>query len=126
MSDTEKQQRLVLWAYVIQWIAIFMPFALVVLLIYVLAARRAVVEPALRSHLDWQLVTCLVAAGVAVVAVALLFIALSGINTDAPISIGATFTLLALLTVAPLWLLYRVVRGTLQYRLKLPMENLFP
>jgi uncharacterized membrane protein len=126
MSDTERQQQLVLWAYVIQWVAIFLPFALFVLLVYVLVARRRVVEPALRSHLDWQLVTCLVAAGAAVVAVALLFIALSGINTDAPISIGATFTLLALLTVAPLWLLYRVVRGTLQYRMKLPMANLFP
>jgi len=71
-------------------------------------------------------VTCLVAAITAVVAVVLLFIGLSGIATDAPISIVATFTLLALLTVAPLWLLYRVVRGTLQYRMKLPMASLFP
>ncbi|HSG64861.1 MAG TPA: hypothetical protein VLD39_07665, partial [Gammaproteobacteria bacterium] len=111
MSDTAGQQRIVLWAYVIQWIAIFMPLVLAALLVYVLIARRRVVDPALRSHLDWQLVTCLVAAATMVVAAVLFIIGLSGISTDAPISIVATFTLLALVTVAPLWLLYRVVRG---------------
>lgn len=129
MSGTEPQRQLVFWGYVIQWAAVFMPFtplALVVSIVYLLITRRQVVEPSLRSHFDWQLMTCLVSAAIVVLAVALLVIGLSGVATDAPISMVATFTLLALVTVTPLWLLYRLVRGTLRFRGKLPMEALFP
>ena len=126
MSDSKGQQLFVFWGYVIQWLTILMPLALLVSLVYVVVVRGRVMNPALRSHIDWQLATCLVSLSILALALGLLIVGLSGVATDAQISVIATFALLALLSVAPFWLLYRLVRGTLRFRNKLPMEKLFP
>jgi len=126
VSDSKGQQLFVFWGYVIQWLTILMPLALLVSLVYVVVVRGRVMNPALRSHIDWQLATCLVSLSILALALGLLIVGLSGVATDAQISVIATFALLALLSVAPFWLLYRLVRGTLRFRNKLPMEKLFP
>ena len=125
MGDSDSQQRLVLWGYIIQWATLLMPLALVVSLFYALITRSRVTNAGLRSHLDWQLATVGIVVLVAVVAAILFFVGLSGVNTDAPVSIVATFMVVGLVTALPLWLLYRLVRGTLQFSKKLPMQSLF-
>jgi len=125
VSDNELQQRYVLWGYIIQGATVIMPVALLASPIYVLVVRDRVTNMGLRSHLDWQLATVGIATVVALVGAVLFVVGLSGINTDAPVSIIATFVLMGLVTALPLWLLYRLVRGTLQFSKKLPMQNLF-
>ena len=113
-----------LWGYIIQWATLIMPPALLVSLVYILVTRGRVSNAALRSHLDWQLTTCALTAVFIVVAVVLFVVGMSGIGTDAPVSIIATFVLVGLLTVAPLWFLYRLIRGTMRFTQKLPIEKL--
>ena len=124
MTDNESQQQLVLWGYIIQWATLLMLPALLVSFVYVLVVRGRVSNAGLRSHLDWQLATCVVAVVFVAVAAVLFFVGLSGVNTDAPISIIATFTVVGLVAVAPLWFLYRLIRGTLRFAKKLPIEKL--
>lgn len=125
MSDSESQQRLVLWGYIIQWTTVIMPVTLIASAIYVLLVRGRVANVALRSHLDWQLATAGIAILVALLAGVLFFVGLSGVSTDAPLAIIATYTVLGLAAVLPLWMLYRLLHGTLQFSKKLPMQNLF-
>ena len=124
MNANDVQQRLVLWGYVIQWTTFLMPAALFVSIVYVMIVRRRVSNAGLRSHLDWQLTTCVLAAVLVAAAAALFVVGLSGVNTDSPISIIATFSVVGLLSVAPLWFLYRLLRGTLRFAKKLPIEKL--
>jgi len=126
MDDTEKQQSLVFWAYMIQWSSALVPPTLGASLIYLLLIRKRVTVAGLRSHVDWQLVSCWGLAAAIGVAVVLWFIAASGVSTDAPISIIATFALVGLASVVPLWILYRVAWGSIRFFKQLPMETLLP
>ena len=125
MNDNDSQQRLVLWGYIIQWATVVLPVALLASAIYVLAVRGRVTNLGLRSHLDWQLATVGIAIFVASVGAVLFFVGLSGVNSDEPLSIIATFAVVGLAFALPPWLLYRLIRGTLQFSRKLPMQNLF-
>ena len=89
-ADTERQETLVLRAYV--------------------------VHDELRSHVDWQLMTCAQIAAMVVLGFALLAIGLSGFSTDAPVSIVATFVLYGGSLLFLPWLLYRLLRGTIRFR----------
>lgn len=102
-----------------------MPVALLAPAIYVSLIRVRVTNLGLRSHLDWQLATVGIAILVVAFGAILFFVGLSGVNTDAPLSIVATFALVGLVTVLPVWMLYRLLRGSLQFSKKLPMQNLF-
>ncbi len=124
MNDNESQQSLVLWGYIIQWATLLMPPALLVSFVYLMVVRGRVSNAGLRSHIDWQLTTCVLTVTFVAVAAVLFVVGLSGVNTDSPVSIVATFAVVGLLAVAPLWFLYRLLRGTLRFSKKLPMENL--
>ena len=124
MSDNDSQQQLVLWGYVIQSATLLMPLPLLVSCVYLLLVRGRVSNPALRSHMDWQLTTCVLTMVFFTVAAVLFVVGLSGVNTDSPVSIIATFTVVGLVTVAPLWFLYRLIRGILRFAQKLPVEKL--
>ena len=126
MTDIDYQEKLVRAAYVMQWGSLLIPPLIVVSLIYLLAVRRRVGHVELRSHLNWQLMTCGMIAAMIPLALLLLFIGLSGVNTDAPISIVATFTLVGASALFLPWLLYRLLRGTVQFTRQLPMKRLFP
>lgn len=126
MNDSEKQQTLVLWAYVIQWATLLMPPALIASLIYLLIVRNRVTISGLRTHVNWQLMTCGVTAAIIPIGYLLLYVGLSGVSTDAPISIIATFVLVGVSTLYLPWLLYRFIRGSIRFSKQLPMEKLLP
>jgi uncharacterized membrane protein len=125
-TDIEKQEKTVLWGYCLQWSMLLFPISFFVSLIYLLVMRSSVTQSGLRSHLSWQLSTLLqIAIGVAM-GFALLFIGMSGWGTDAPLSVGSTFLLLAATTLFLPWLLYRLIRGSLRFHKQEPMLSLFP
>ena len=126
MAPVERQEKLVLWAYVVQWATLVMPPAIIVSLIYLLLVRGRVVHCELRSHVDWQLMTCAQIGAMIVLGFALLAIGMSGFSTDAPLSIVATFVLYGGSLLFLPWLLYRFLRGTIRFSQQLPMESLFP
>ena len=103
-----------------------MPPALIALLVYLLVVRNRVTVKELRSHVKWQLTTLGVMAVFVLIAIVLFVVAGSGVNTDAPISIIATFILVGVLTLFPLLLLYRFAWGTIRFSKQLPMEKLLP
>ncbi len=121
MSETEHQERLVLWAYGIQWAMLVFPPAILASLIYLLFIRDRVVNPDIHSHVRWQLVTCFAMLAMIPVGFLLLVIGLSGVNTDAVVSIVATFALVGIPALFPLWLIYRLIRGTIRFSNELPM-----
>ena len=109
-----------------QWATLVMPPAIVASLIYLLLIRGRVAHGELRSHVDWQLMTCAQIGLLIVLGFVLLAIGLSGFSTDAPLSIVATFVLYGGSLLFLPWLLYRFLRGTIRFSKQLPMESLFP
>ena len=126
MGEIDDQERHVRWAYVVQWATLLMPPAILLSLIYLLLVRSRVTHSELRSHVNWQLMTCGLVLAMIPLALILLFTGLSGVNTDAPVSIFATFVLVGASTLFVPWLLYRLLRGTIRFSKQLPMETLFP
>jgi len=126
MDNSDPQPRLVLWGYAIQWAALLMPPLIVVALIYLLVIRSRLTSQGLRSHIDWQLTTSGIAVVLIVIGALLFVVGMSGINTDAPISIIATFILVGLTGIFPVWLLYRVIWGSIQFSRRAPMNRLLP
>ena len=125
-DDIDHQEKLVRWAYIVQWAAVVMPPLIVASLIYLVLIRGRVTHGELRTHVNWQLMTCGLIAAMVPAALLLLFVGLSGVNTDAPISIIATFLLLGASALFVPWLLYRLLRGTMRFTKQVPMESLFP
>jgi len=100
-----------------------MPLALVASPIYLLAVRRTVTTPWLRTHIKWQLTTCVMVVAAISISYPLLFTGLAGVNTNAPLSIIATFLLVGASAVFPAWLIYHFLRGILRYSRGLRMEG---
>ena len=115
-----------LWAYGIQWAALVMPPIVMVSLVYLLVMRPRITHVELRTHMNWQLATCGVIAALIPIGIGLLFIGFSGVNTDALISIAATFALVGASSLFVPWLIYRLLRGTIRFSKQLPMVSLFP
>jgi uncharacterized membrane protein len=126
MSDTEEQERLVRWAYGIQWSALLFPPAILASLVYLLFIRNRITNPDIHSHVRWQLVTCVTTIAMVPIGFFLLVIGLSGVNTGAVMSIIATFALVGFGALFPLWPIYRLIRGTIRFSKDLPMEKMFP
>ena len=124
ISEIDRQERLVLWGYVLQWAALIVPPAVAVSLIYLLIIRPRVPHHELRSHISWQLMTCWLIAALIPVALLLLFAGLSGFNTDSIISIIATFALTGGAILFVPWLLYRLLHGTIRFARQEPMKSL--
>lgn len=120
----DRQERLVLWGYVLQWAALILPPAVAVSLIYLLIIRPLVPHRELRSHISWQLMTCGLIAALIPVALLLLFTGLSGFNTDSTISIIATLALTGGAILFVPWLLYRLLHGTIRFARQEPMKSL--
>ena len=123
-NDIDRQEKLVLWGYVIQWAALFMPPAVAVSLVYLLIIRSRVPHRELRSHVSWQLMTCVLIAALIPIALLLFFTGLSGINMDSPVSIVATFALVGGSVLFLPWLLYRLLNGTIRFARQEPMKSL--
>lgn len=126
MSRTEREEKLVFWAYLSQWACLVMPPVVVVSLAYLLLIRRRITHPEVRSHVNWQLATYGLIVAMIPIGLGLLVIGMSGVNTDSPISIIATFTLVGASALFLPWLLYRLLFGTIRFSKQLPMERLFP
>jgi len=123
VTPDKKERDLVLWGYILQWVTFVMPLALVASPIYLLAVRRTVTTPWLATHIKWQLTTCVMIVAAIPIGYLALFAGLSGIGTDAPLSIIVTFLLVGVSAMFPVWLIYRFLRGTLRYSKGLPMEG---
>lgn len=126
MDDTDKQEKLVGWAYAMQWSTLIMPPAIVASLVYLLVVRGRITHADIRSHVRWQLTTCAVIAALIPIALGLLFVGFSGVNTDALISIVATFVLVGGSCLFLPWFLYRLLHGTIRFSRQLPMQTLLP
>ncbi|MBT8098477.1 MAG: hypothetical protein KJO82_01940 [Gammaproteobacteria bacterium] len=126
VPDTDSQEKLVLWAYIIQWAAIIAPPLVVGSLVYLLLIRGRITHGEVRSHVNWQLATCGLIAAMIPIGFGLLVIGFSGVNTDSPVSIIATFALVGASALFLPWLLYRLLYGTIRFSKQLPMERLFP
>ena len=126
MIDTDSQDQLVLWAYIVQWATIVMPPFIVASLIYLLVIRNKITNPDIRTHVSWQLATCGLIAVLIAVGYGLLVIGLSGFNTDSPFSILATFALMGASALFFPWLFYRLIYGTVRFSRQQPMERLVP
>ena len=126
MNDIDRQEKIVLWAYVVQWTTLVMPPALIASLIFLLLIRGRITHVDIRSHVNWQLATFGMIAAMIPIALILFFVGLSGVNTDSLISILSTFALVGASTVLLPWLFYRLLYGTMRFSRQLPMERLFP
>ena len=126
MSAIEDQQRLVLWGYVLQWVTLPMPPTIVASLVYVLVMRHRVAHEGLRSHMNWQLSTCIVIAIAIPVGLLLLFIGFSGFSTDSLVSVIATFLLVGLAALLVPWFIYRALFGTIKLYNEQPITRMFP
>ena len=73
MTDTDIQEKYVLWAYGIQWAGLVMPPVVIVSLAYLLVMRPRITHAELRSHINWQLATCGVIAALIPIGLGLLF-----------------------------------------------------
>jgi uncharacterized membrane protein len=125
-TDIEKQALLVRLAYVMQWSLFVLPPLAVVSPIYLLFIRRQVTNRALRSHVDWQLMTFIMIALAIAAALALLFIGFWGADTNSPIFVFATLMLIGAAALFPAWVLYRLIRGTMRFANEAPMTALLP
>lgn len=119
----DREKKLVLWGYLLQWGSLVMPFAIIGSLIYVLVLRSRLTQPWLRTHFAWQLSTCIIIAAAIPVGLGLLAVGFSGVATDAPVSIVATFLLVGVSFLFPFWFIYRCLRGTMNYSGGRPMGN---
>lgn len=123
--ELAKQEKLVFWGYLIQWsFWIFLP-SIAISLIYLLIIRGRVTNTALRSHIKWQLATLGLILAMIPIALLFVFIGLSGINTDAPVSIAATFIVIGASFLFLPWLLYRLLYGTIKFSKQTPMPRVF-
>ncbi len=122
----KQQEDYVLWGYVIQWCMLIIPPAAIASFVYVLVMRSKVPHAGLRSHLSWQFATLVQILVLGLIAIALFAIGMSGVGTDAPVSILATFLVVGGSLLFVPWLLYRLLRGTIQFRAEQPMQSLFP
>ena len=111
------------WGYAIQWCTLLWPPAIVASVLYLLWIRKRIVNRDIHSHVSWQLVTASVTMLAIPVAIVLLFVGLSGVNTDSPISIAATFALVGGSYLFLPWLAYRLLRGSIRFSNELPMEH---
>ena len=124
--ETERQEQLVLYGYLIQWSMLVMPPMFLVSLVYGLVLRLRVMHFELRTHVKWQLATCIITLVALAVGFLLLIVALSGFNTDSIWSVIATFTAMAGSAVFLPWLLYRLVYGNLRFSQQVPMRSVLP
>ena len=123
-SDINRQEKLVLWGYVLQWASLILPPLVAASVVYLLVIRARVPHSELRSHVNWQLMTCGLIAALIPIALLLLFTGLSGFNTDSTVSIIATFALVGGSVVFVPWLLYRLLFGTIRFTRQQPMKSL--
>ena len=121
--DTNRQEQLVLYGYAMQWSMLVIPPMFVVSLVYLLLLRRRVTHFEIRTHVTWQLATCLMTMALLGVAILLLIVGLSGVNNDAPLSVLATFALMGGSAVFLPWLFYRLIYGNLQLSRQEPMRS---
>lgn len=124
--DIDQQERYVRWAYIVQWTALAFPPTIVLSLAYLLTFRNRVMQSELRSHMNWQLATCIVILALIPVALVLLMVAMSGFKDDAPLSIIAAFVLMGLTSIFLPWFLYRLLFGTMRFAGERPMTRLWP
>ena len=125
MIGIEEQEKLVHWGYAIQWCTLLWPPAIVASALYLLWIRKRIRNRDIRSHVSWQLVTASITVLAIPVAIILLFVGLSGVNTDSPISIAATFALIGGSYLFLPWLAYRLLRGSIRFSNELPMEHMW-
>ena len=123
MSTIKEQEKLVHWGYAIQWCTLLCPPAMVASVVYLLVIRKRIRNRDIHSHVSWQLFTASAAVLAIPVAIILLMIGLSGVNTDSPISIVATFALIGGSYLFLPWLAYRLLRGSIRFSNELPMEH---
>ncbi|MEM7762978.1 MAG: hypothetical protein AAF290_02795 [Pseudomonadota bacterium] len=121
----EAQEQRVLVAYALQWAMLIIPLLAIANIGYLLWARSRVPHVELRSHIHWQLATLAILALIAVTGLGLLGLAFAGVNTDAPLSIAATFLLYGIGAVIIPWFFYRVIFGTYRFRRQLPMHRVW-
>ena len=125
MSEIAQQEKLVLWSYGIQWFSLLMPPAIIASLVFLIVFRKQVTNPDIRSHVRWQLATCIITFALVPIGFLLLAIGLSGIATDAPASIIATFALVAFSAGFPIWFLYRLIYGSFRFSQQQPMARVY-
>lgn len=125
-KETERQEELVRYSYLLQWSMLVLPPMLFASLIYLLVLRRRITHFELRTHVKWQLATCIMILVLIVAAVIFLFVGLSGVNTDSPIAIAATFVLMGGSAVFFPWLLYRLIYGNWRFAQQVPMRFVLP
>ena len=125
MIGIDEQEKLVHWGYAIQWCTLLWPPAIVASALYLLWIRKRIRNRDIRSHVSWQLVTASITVLAIPVAIILLFVGLSGVNTDSPISIAATFALVGGSYLFLPWLAYRLLRGSIRFSNELPMEHMW-
>lgn len=124
MDDIEKQQKLVSWAYTMQWATLLLPPAILASAVLLFTIRKRITNPGLRSHLHWQIMTCIIAALLIGAAILLFVIGMSGLHTDAPISVIAVFMCTGIMSLMLPWFIYRLVRGTLYFSRESAMTSL--
>ncbi len=122
-ADTDRQEQLVLYGYAMQWSMLVIPPMFIVSLGYLLLLRRRITHFEIRTHVSWQLATCLLTLALLAVAIVLLVIGLSGVNTDAPLSVLATFALMGGSVLFLPWLFYRLIYGSLRMSRQEPMRS---
>ncbi|MDJ0708973.1 MAG: hypothetical protein QNJ14_01230 [Woeseiaceae bacterium] len=123
MSSIQEQEKLVHWGYAIQWCTLLWPPAIIASVVYLFWIRKRILNRDIRTHVSWQLVTASVTIMAIPVAIGLLFVGLSGVNTDSAVSIVATFALIGGSYLFLPWLAYRLLRGSLRFSNELPMEH---
>ena len=121
--DTDRQEQLVLYGYAMQWSMLVIPPMFLVSLVYSLLVRRHVTHFEIRTHVTWQLATCLITVALLGAAVLLLVVGMSGVHTDAPLSVIATFALMGGSALFLPWLFYRLIYGSLRLSRQEPMRS---
>ena len=111
------------WGYAIQWCTLLCPPAMIASVLYLLAIRKRILNRDIHTHVSWQLVTASMTVLAIPIAIMLLFVGLSGVNNDSPISIIATFALIGGSYLFLPWLAYRLLRGSIRFSSELPMEH---
>ena len=122
-KETERQEELVRYSYLVQWSMLVIPPMFFASLVYLLVLRRRITHFELRTHVKWQLATCVMILVLIAAGLVLLFVGLSGVNTDAPISVVATFVLMGGSAVFFPWLLYRLLYGNWRFAQQVPMQS---
>ena len=111
------------WGYAIQWCTLLCPPAMAASVVYLLIIQKHIRNHDIRTHVSWQLVTASATVLAIPVAIILLMIGLSGVNSDSPVPIVATFALIGGSYLFLPWLAYRVLRGSIRFSNELPMQH---